>query len=201
MDDALVAGAVERNNGRSIQGVIAKEVSRSAEVAVAFLAGRPDELDRSAGAQVHAVNLLGDREHGGEAAPVVADAGSDDSRTVVAHTERGVARENGVEVRADDNRRVIGKSIAASNDIPDAVRPNICKTKVRKSARDPGAALPFLAGWRRDFGDGDLHADDRPVTRNESRTRFLESVVDAGRGGGARGHKVVRGAWCVKSSA
>ena len=48
---------------------------------------------------------VGQREHRGEPAPVVADAGADEPRAVALHAERHGARKHRVEMRAEHDRR------------------------------------------------------------------------------------------------
>ena len=105
MDDALVAGAVERDHGVRVRAASREVVLGAAQIADAFLAGRRDELDGALSAHASAVDLGGEREHDRQPAAVVVDAGADEPLAVAANREIGLARKDGVEVRADDDGR------------------------------------------------------------------------------------------------
>ena len=100
---AIVACASRAAAGEVVLG--------AAKIADAFLAGRRDELDGALRAQAHTVDLAGEREHDGEAAAVVVDAGPDEPFAVPADREIGLARKDRVEVRADHDRRKIGRAV------------------------------------------------------------------------------------------
>ncbi len=72
--DALIARAVERDRRGDLSRGTGEERLGAAQVAHAFLAGRGDEIDGCLQAHAHTVDLLGERQHRGEAPAVVADA-------------------------------------------------------------------------------------------------------------------------------
>src|SRR2546430_2106608 len=95
VDHALVAGAIERDDGEGRRAVPEVEF-RTAEIAGPFLARRPHEFDRARETGVASLDHASENEHDREAAPVVADAGPDHTRSVVAHRETRAFGEYGV---------------------------------------------------------------------------------------------------------
>jgi hypothetical protein len=92
-----------------------------AEVAEPLLADGGDEVDRAPRAHAAPVDLLGQGEHRGEAAAVVADARAHEPPPVLAHAERRVEREHRVEMGADGDRRRVLRTGAAADHVPGGV--------------------------------------------------------------------------------
>ncbi len=187
MDDAFVAGAVERDHRVRLRAATREVVLGAAQIADAFLAGRRDELDGALSPYASAVDLGGEREHHRQAAAVVVDAGADESLAVAANREIGRARKNGVEMRADDDGRQTSRSRAPADDVAGCVRVDVRQAAVVEPPRDPAAALVLLPGRRGDLRDRDLRANDRVVARREARMRRGERAVRRSRFGGPPG--------------
>jgi hypothetical protein len=111
--DAVVARTVHDHRRVCRPLERGEEVARAAQVAHPFLAGRRGEADRAARAQRRARERLGHREHRGQAARVVADAGPDEAWPVVLHAQVGLRREDRVEVRGDDDCRGVRRCARA----------------------------------------------------------------------------------------
>jgi hypothetical protein len=171
MDDAFIAGAVERDYGACVASPSAEIVLRAPKVAQPFLTRRGDKLDRMACAQTNAVDLGGQGEHDSEAAAVVVDSRTDEPLAIATYGEVGAARENRVEMGTDDDgRQVLGAGTAA-DDIARVVGVNFAQAAVAKAASDPSGTLLFFAGWRGDLGDRDLCTHDGVIMRRESGAR------------------------------
>ena len=99
--------------------------------------------------------------------------------------EVGAAREHGVEMRADDDRRQVADADRAADDVADGVGVDVAQPAVAEAARDPLAALLLFAGRRRDLRDRDLRAHDRVIVRGQARVRggerAMRGAVSAGR--------------------
>src|SRR4051812_38956013 len=110
VDDALVARAVERHHCVRAAAATCEVVLRAAQIADPLFAGRRDKLDGMNGSDACAVDLAGECEHDGQAATVVVDARPDETSTVAADREIGLARKYRVEVGTDGNGRQVGDS-------------------------------------------------------------------------------------------
>ena len=78
-----------------------------------------------------------------------------------------------------------------TDDITDAISAHTAQSERSETRRDPGTALAFFTGWRRDLGDGDLHVQDAVIAGSKTRTRSLQSDVNAGGGGSSRAHSSI----------
>src|SRR5215470_3788814 len=125
MDDAFVARAVERDCGVCIAAALREVMLGAPQIADAFFTGRRDEIDGAPWTKTPAVDLPSQREHYRQTAAVVVDPWTDEAIALTSNREIGVAGENRVEVRANDNWLEIGASLTPSDDIPGFVRMNL----------------------------------------------------------------------------
>src|SRR5262245_7842528 len=146
-------------------------VFRSAQITGAFFACRRDELHRPARTQPSAVDLAGERQHHGQAATVVVDPRANETFTLPPDRRIGLAREHGVEMRADYDRLEIFGAFAATDRIARSVGVDLRQPAIAEATRDPTAALVLFTCRRGNLRDGDLSAHDRIVVRGEARVR------------------------------
>ena len=114
--------------------------------------------DHAAGG-VHMVLLIGasDREHHGEAAAVVADAGGVQSRAVLFDMDVGALGEDRIEVTGDDDGGLGARACALGDDIPHGINAR-GETQRLKAAFHLGATHGLLEGRGGDLADGTLLA-------------------------------------------
>src|SRR6185437_5655168 len=151
-----------------------EEVLGAAEVAGAFFADGGNEVHRCVRAHACSVNDLGQGEHGGESAAVVADPGANETGAGAPYANGGAGRKDRVEVGADDDGRDVGCAVATADHIVGRVDANVAQSDRAESLGDPCAATAFVAGGRFDFGDRDLRGDDLGVARAECAARVRE---------------------------
>ena len=192
MDDSFVAGAVDRDRGVRVASATGEVVFRAAEIANPFLAGGRDEFDGMLRAQSHAIDLAGECEHDGETTAIVVDARADESVALTADRQIGVARKDGVEVRADHDRRQLARAVATPDHVACVIGVYVREAAVTKATSDPSAAFVLFAGGRGDLRDGDLRTNDRVIVRGEPRVSGRERTV--------RERRVVE-AWWRRASA
>jgi hypothetical protein len=176
VDDALVAGAVERDDCRNVTTAKREEVLCAAQVASPFLSGRGDELDRPHRAQSPTRDLLGQRQCDREPPSVVVDPRPDDPRAVAAHRERHVAREHRVEMRADDDGLGRAGGRPSPEHVAGVVDMDVAQAAGGEAARHPRAALTFLARRGSYLGKLDLGAHDVRVAPREPLARRSEGA-------------------------
>src|SRR5204863_6497724 len=136
---------------------------RAAEVAEALLARRGDEVDRPARRQPATVDLLGDGKHDRKATAVVVDSGTNEARAVSANRKRRAARENGVEVRAHDNRWQAAAPRSSADHVGRFVDLDVAEPERAKTPSHEGTTLVLFTGRRGDLGKRDLRMQDRRV--------------------------------------
>ena len=174
VDDALVAGAVERDRRGRAAHRAREQLLRAAQVARALLARGRGENDRRARAKLRAVDHAGEREHRREAAPVVADAGSDQARAVALHAQRHRARKYRVQMRADDNGRGVVRAGTRARDVAGGIGAHARERECAEARRDPFAALTLFAGGSRDLGYRDLRVERFGISCGECCARICD---------------------------
>jgi len=171
MDNAFVAGAVERDHRMRITPAICEIVFGASKVTDSFLSSRGHELDWVTRRESHAVNFSREREHDRKAPPIVVDAWTDKPLPVATNREIGVARKYRVEMSADHHGRKVPGSAATSDDIPNLIGRDVRQAAIDEASGDPVRPFLLFAGWSRDLGDRDLRAQNRVVARRQPRVR------------------------------
>src|SRR5690242_9482336 len=133
MNDSFVAGAVERNRRVCVASALGEVVFGAFQVTDAFFTRRRDELDRASRTYARAVDLRCQREHDGDAATVVVDSRANEAVAVTANGEIGLAREDGVEMRADDDWLEIDRTRTTTDDVARVVGVNRIQAAVAKA--------------------------------------------------------------------
>src|SRR6185437_2777342 len=176
VDDALITGAVERDHGTRAARVSGKKRLGSAQVAVSLLAGRRHEVHRRQRGQRARGDRLGEREHYGETAPVVADAGAREPVAATRHARLHLTGEYGIQMRAQHHGRAIPVFLAGAsrNDVPRRVRAYVVQPQRVEARRDPGGAARLAPRGSRDFGNRDLRLHDGVVPCGKLATRAPE---------------------------
>ena len=178
VNDAFVAGAVERDHRVRVAPASREVVLRAAEIADAFFARRRHELDRMLRGEARAVDLAASASITARPRPLSLMPGPDEPLAVAADGKVRISRGNTVSRCAQITTG--GRSSAPSRrpmTFPASSVWTLCQSAIAKSARDPLAALLFFAGRRGDLRDGDLRAHDRVVVRRETRVRGRERTM------------------------
>src|SRR3569623_513066 len=144
MDDALVAGASERDRCGRTAHRGREELLRAAQIAGAVLAGGRGENDGRACTKLRSIDHPREREHGRETAPVVADAWSDQAGAVTLHAQRYATGKHRVEMGADHHWRRVVRACAYASDVSRRIVPHIRECQRAESRGDPFAALTLL---------------------------------------------------------
>jgi hypothetical protein len=176
MDDALVTGPVECNGAGGVSCGVREKMLGAVQIAGSLLAGRGHEIHRRHGAQVISVNCLGQSQHGGQPAAVVADPWPHQACSFSLHAERRLSREDGIQVSADDDGWKIIPVAAPADHISGFVDPDIAKAQSAKAPGQRRGPLTLLAGRGGNLGDGDLLFDDGIIA-----ARQLTPGVEHGR--------------------
>ena len=163
--DAVVAGAVERDDGERwrVPGEI--ELG-SAEISRSFLARRRHELDGARERRAAPLDHARKHQHCRESASVVADTGSYETGSVALDREIRVLGKHRVEMRADHHRLASICTGGARDDVAGIVDRG-AQPDASEVVRDPPRAPLLGAGRRRDLRHADLRAQNIVVILGE----------------------------------
>jgi hypothetical protein len=192
VDDALIAGAIERDRRRGLIGQAREQVLRPSEISRTLLASRGSENDRTSRPNDVSIDLLCDREHRGETATVVADARAYHAIAIMPERELHVAREDRVEVRTHEHRPRVVQPGPHRDDVSRTIQAHVTQAEPAQSGGDPFAAVAFFTSRRGDLRNRDLRPHRRRITRRDPRVRRCERPVcpeRSGVGEGRCGHE------------
>ena len=174
----LVSWPVDDDRGVRMPAFALEVVLRAPQIAERLLANRGQADNRALGSQLSAAHHVGDREQCRQPARIVADPASDQACPVLPDGDVILDREDGVEVRAQDDRRRVEQAGALRDDIADPVHFDMHSRTAETFAHVPGA-IAFHPGRRGDPGQRDLLADDLRVARVESHASVAKQSVRA----------------------
>jgi hypothetical protein len=150
---------------------------RTAKVAETLFPDVRDERDRTLGDELRFVHRLDHADHHREATAVVTDAGALEPGAVLRHLHVRAFRENGVEMRSENEVRLRPLARPLAQDVPDRVDADVPQPELREDVLELEAAR--LLGERRcgNLAHADLLGNEFGLGRLEALERARHRLV------------------------